>query len=389
MATVIDKQTEGIRESYMARPGNPLSGIYGKVLAGERITREEAITVYNSNDLLGIGILADTARILRTPEDQRDYVYWVHNFHINPTNICEANCKFCSFKKGPKSPNAYVMSVDDVIEMVHQYPGKDTLSEFHIVSGLYQGQGLDYYVDLFKALSAHFPHVHIKALTAVEMDYLAKLAGIPVEQVIAELQKVGLKSMPGGGAEVFAERVREAVCVDKISADEWLRIHGIAHAMGINSNVTMLAGLGETPEERVDHMIRVREQQDQSGGFMTFIPLNCYYDNNRIDPANALTGIENLKNFAVARLVLDNVPHVKAFWIHIGEKLSQVGLNFGVDDLDGTVVQEKIAHEAGTEAAQHLTQKDLLNFIWKAGRVAVERDSVYNIKQIYYPPVKA
>lgn len=386
MATVTENLS-GVKEAYITRQGNPLREIYRKVMEGERITREEAVEVYNSDDLLSIGILADTARVLRTPEDKRDYVYWVHNFHINPTNICEANCKFCSFKKGPKSPFAYVMSVDDVIEMVHKYPGKDTLSEFHIVSGLYHEQGLEYYVDLFKALSTHFPHVHIKALTAVEMDYLAQQAGIPVEQVIAELKKVGLKSMPGGGAEVFAERVRQEVCVDKISADEWLRIHGIAHEMGINSNVTMLAGLGETAEERIDHMIRVREQQDQSGGFMTFIPLNCYYDNNRIDPSNAMTGIENLKNFAVARLVLDNVPHVKAFWIHIGEKLSQVGLNFGVDDLDGTVVQEKIAHEAGTESAQHLTQKDLLNFIWKAGRIAVERDSVYNIKQIYYPPV--
>lgn len=375
-----------VRQDYITKTANPLSHIYQKLLAGQRITAEEGCEIYNSNDLLSIGILADTARILRTPEETRDHVYWVHNFHINPTNICEANCKFCSFKKGPQSPNAYVMSVDDVIEMVNKYPGKDTLSEFHIVSGLYKVQDLSYYVDLFKALDREFPHVHIKGMTAVEMDYLAGLEGIKPEDAIKALKDAGLKSMPGGGAEVFSERVREEVCVDKISANEWLRIHGEAHKLGINSNATMLAGLGETSEERVDHMIRLREQQDKSGGFMTFIPLNCYYDNNRIDPSNAMTGIENLKNFAVSRILLDNIPHIKAFWIHIGEKLSQVGLNFGVDDLDGTVVQEKIAHAAGTEAVQHLTQDDLLNFIWKAGKVPVERDSIYNVKKIWYPP---
>jgi len=380
------KALDDFRASYITRLGNPLGKIYDKLLAGDRITAEEGIDIYHSDDLLGIGILADTARILRTPVDTRNHVYWVHNFHINPTNICEANCKFCSFKKGPKSPYAYMMSVDDVLEMVHKYPGKDTLSEFHIVSGLYREQDLSYYVDLFKALDREFPHVHIKGMTAVEMDYLAGLAGIPVEQAIQALKDAGLKSMPGGGAEVFAERVRAEVCVDKISAEEWLRIHGVAHELGISSNATMLAGLGETPEERVDHMIRLRNQQDQSGGFMTFIPLNCYYEGNKIDPRNAMTGIENLKNFAVSRILLDNVPHIKAFWIHIGEKLSQVGLNFGVDDLDGTVVQEKIAHSAGTEAVQHLTQTELLNFIWKAGKLPVERDSLYNIKKIWHPP---
>ncbi len=387
MVTVLDPSMESLQEGYIAQTNNPLRPLYHKILEGERITEAEGLEIYNSNDLLSIGILADTARKLRTPEAERDYVYWVHNFHINPTNICEANCTFCSYKKGPKSPFAYVMDVDAVLEMVHKYPGNDTLSEFHIVSGLYEKQGLEYYVSLFKALSKEFPHVHIKAMTAVEMDYMAKLDGIPVKQVISALQDAGLKSMPGGGAEVFSERMRAEVCLDKISATEWLNVHGIAHEMGINTNATILAGIGETPAERIDHMIRLREQQDKSrnapGGFMTFIPLNCYYEGNKIDPSNALSGIENLKNFAVSRILLDNVPHVKAFWVHIGEKLSQVGLNFGVDDLDGTVVQEQVAHNAGTDSAQHLTQAQLLNFIWKAGRTPVERDSIYNIKKIY------
>jgi aminodeoxyfutalosine synthase len=368
---------------YMARPSNPLGRYWGKIVEGERITREEAVEIYHASDLLAIGILADTARVVRTPAPLRDYVYWVHNFHINPTNICEANCRFCSFKKGPKSPFAYVMSVDDVIEQVNQYPAKNTLREFHIVSGLYEKQGLAYYRDLFQALRRHFPHVHIKGLTAVELDYIAKLEGIPVEEVLAVLAEAGLGSLPGGGAEVFAERVRKLVCVDKLPADEWLRIHGLAHAMGLKSNATLLAGLGETPEERIDHILRIREQQDRTGGFMTFIPLNCYYENNAVDADNALTGVENLKNFAISRILLDNVPHIKSFWIHIGEKITQVSLSFGVDDIDGTVIQEKIAHAAGTDTSQALTQAELVNMIRKAGKIPVERDTVYNILRIY------
>lgn len=375
-----------LHHSYLSNAANPLAPIYEKVLRRERITREEAEMVYRSHDLLGIGMLADAARKLMTPIERHDEVYWVHNFHINPTNICEANCRFCSFKKGPGSPFAYVMSVEDVIQRVKDYPQHDTLSEFHIVSGLYDQQTTDYYVELFEALNKNFPHVHIKGMTAVEIAFMAEKDGITPEKVLQRLKAAGLKSLPGGGAEVFAERVREAVCVDKIPANEWLRIHGEAHKIGITSTATMLAGLGETPEERVDHMIRLREQQDKTGGFMTFIPLNCYYDNNAIDPSNALTGVENLKNFAVARLVLDNIPHIKAFWIHIGEKISQTGLHFGVDDLDGTVVQEKIAHSAGTEAEQHLTKDQLLNLIWTAGRTAIERDSQYNILKKYPIP---
>ena len=381
--TDLAPQLEPLKHDYMMQKANPLSHIYQKVQNGERLTREEGITVYQSQDLMAIGILADSARILRTPAETRDYVYWVHNHHINPTNICEAHCKFCSFKKGPNSPFAYVMSVDDVITHVKKYPAWESLSEFHIVSGLYSEHNLAFYADLFKTLRQEFPKVHIKGLTAVEMDYLAKLDGIKVERVLETLKEAGLDSMPGGGAEVFAERVRKEVCVDKISADEWLRIHGLAHQMGIPSNATMLAGLGETAEERIDHILAIREQQDKTGGFMTFIPLNCYYDNNKIDERNAMTGVDNLKNFAVSRLLLDNVPHIKSFWIHIGEKLSQVSLSFGVDDLDGTVIQEKIAHAAGTESSEHMTRENLLTLIQRAGKIPVERDSTYNIIKIY------
>lgn len=372
-----------LKTRFITSGNNPLAKYYDKIVAGERITREEAIEIYASDDLISIGILGDLARVVRTPEDIRDHVYWVHNYHINPTNICEANCRFCSFKKGPNSPFAYVMSVQDVIDKVNAYPLKDQLSEFHIVSGLYEEQGLEYYEDLFRALRENFPHVHIKALTAVELSYLADVAKVPVEEVIDRLKDAGLGSMPGGGAEVFAERVRKEVCVDKIPASEWLRIHGEAHKRGLKSNATMLAGLGETFEERIDHILAIREQQDLSGGFMTFIPLNCYYEKNAVDAKNAQTGVENLKNFAISRILLDNVPHIKSFWIHIGEKLSQVSLSFGVDDIDGTVIEEKIAHEAGTDATQSLTKSELLNLIRKAGKIPVERDTTYNIIKIY------
>ncbi|MBY0403246.1 MAG: CofH family radical SAM protein [Cyanobacteria bacterium] len=377
---------DDLKATYLSSRSNTLKKVYEKVLNRERLSRQDAIEVYHSNDLIAIGLLADTARVLQTPTDKQDYVYWVHNHHINPTNICEAHCKFCSFKKGPKSPFAYVMSVDDVIENVYKYPEHASLAEFHIVSGLYEKQGLSYYSDLFKALRKNFPHVHIKALTAVELDYISKLEGIPVEETIQVLKDSGLGSLPGGGAEVFAPRVRQEMCVDKIPAEEWLRIHGLAHKMGLQSNATLLAGLGETPEERIDHVLAIREQQDLTGGFMTFIPLNCYYDNNAVDASNALTGVENLKNFAISRLLLDNVPHIKSFWIHIGEKLSQVSLSFGVDDIDGTVVQEKIAHSAGTETSQVLTKKELLNLIHKAGKTPVERDTTYNIIKVYDTP---
>jgi aminodeoxyfutalosine synthase len=371
-----------LAQQHLTQPANPLRSIYYKLLEGQRIERDEAIAIYASPDLLSVGLLADLARVLRTPAQQRDYVYWVHNFHINPTNICEAHCKFCSFKKGPQSPHAYILNIEQIIDMVQRYPLRDTLSEFHIVSGLYHEHGLAFYQDLFQALKTNFPQVAIKGLTAVEMDYLAQIEGVPVETVLSTLKEAGLDAMPGGGAEVFSPRVRAEVCVDKISAQEWLRIHGLAHAMGLPSNATMLAGLGETPEERIDHVLAIREQQDISGGFKTFIPLNCYYDNNKLDASLALTGVENLKNFAISRILLDNVPHIKAFWIHIGEKLSQVSLSFGVDDLDGTVVQEKIAHSAGTETAQALSEAELATLITRAGKIPVERDTYYQIRRI-------
>ncbi|MEB3206625.1 MAG: CofH family radical SAM protein [Vampirovibrionales bacterium] len=368
----------------LENPKHPLAPIAEKVLQGHRLSLEEGLALYDSPDLLYVGLLADFARRRRFsptaehPEQDR-YVYWVHNIHINPTNICEDTCKFCAFKKGPKSPHAYKMAVEDALNSVRNYPGYEALTEVHIVGGHYREMDLNYHVELFKALKREFPKMGIKGLTAAEMDYIAKIEGISVENVLKTLKEAGLDALPGGGAEVFSERVRAQVCPDKISGDRWLDIHGMAHGLGLSSNATMLAGLGETAQERVEHMVRLRQQQDVSGGFMSFIPLNCFYENTKIDPSHALTGVENLKNFAVARLMLDNIAHIKSFWIHIGEKMSQIGLYFGVDDVDGTVIQEKIAHAAGTQSSEHLTRSDLEQLIRNAGRVPVQRDLFYNL----------
>lgn len=371
-----------LQARYLQQSSPALLPFYEKVMAGERFTREEGLALYASTDLLGLGILADAARVQRHPE-AANRVWWVHNYHINPTNICEDTCRFCSFKKGPQSPHAYFWTIDKILADVAAYPFLSELREFHIVGGHYEHANTAYYAALFSALREAFPHVNIKALTAAEIDYLAKIDGLDALTVLQTLKDAGLQALPGGGAEVFSPRVRAAMCPDKIPAERWLEIHGMAHALGLPSNATMLAGLGETEAERVDHLLQLRQQQDVSGGFLSFIPLNCYYEGNKADEQHALSGFDNLKNFAVARLLLDNVPHIKGFWVHMGEKIAQVGLHFGVDDVDGTVVQEKIAHAAGTQSAQGLSKRQLLHLIHQAGRVAVERDAFYNEVKVW------
>jgi aminodeoxyfutalosine synthase len=361
-----------------------LREVYEKVLYGERLSRKDGAEIIASNDLLSLGILADMARRRITPPERMDHVYWIHNYHINITNVCEGTCRFCAFsRRSEKAKEAYFLTIEDIITQVHAYPGLADLSEFHIVSGMIQKLNLDFYIELFTRLKAEFPHVHIKALTAVEIDYLAKLHSITPEEVLKTLMQHGHDSMPGGGAEVFSERVRGLLYADKIPHEEWLAIHDTAHRLGMKSNVTLLSGLGETWEERMDHILYVREQQDKSGGFMTFIPLNCWYDNTAVDASNALTGVENLKLFALSRMLLDNIPYVKGYWIQFGLKVAQVSLAFGVNDLDGTVTQEKISHMAGTDSAQSVTKDELVHVVRQAGKIPVERDTLYNILKIY------
>lgn len=363
---------------------HPLYPLYEKVMHRQRLSKSDALMLVESNDLLTIGLLADTARKLSFPPETVDYVYWIHNYHINITNVCEGTCRFCAFKRRSiKAKDAYFWSIDQVVSQVKQYPGLPELTEFHIVSGMMPDLNLAYYVELFKALQAEFPHVHIKALTAAEVDYVAKLEGIEPIEVLKTLKTVGHNSMPGGGAEIFSDRIQQQLYPDKIDHHRWLEIHGMAHQLGMHSTATMLAGLGETWEERIDHLLFVRQQQDKSGGFTTFIPLNCWYENTAVDPIHALTGVENLKSFAISRLLLDNVPNIKAYWIQHGLKMAQVSLSFGVNDLDGTVIQEKISHMAGTDTAQFITKADLAHMVKQAGKIPVERDAHYQVKHQY------
>lgn len=359
-----------------------LKTIAEKVKTGERVTSEEAIYLYDSSDLLSIGAIANLAKESRLPLSEKDYVYFINNHHINLTNICEGTCKFCAYKKDEKDSEAYFLSVKEVEKYLQKKVSKD-IKELHIVSAINKSADLNYYVDLFTTCKKHFPEAHIQALTAVEIDYLANLEKISTEEVLKKLISAGLGSIPGGGAEIFSEEIRKKVCPDKISGNKWLEVMEIAHSLGINSNVTMLTGIGESYKDRVNHMERVRRLQDKTNGFMTFIPLFCHYENTEIEEPTNNTGYDNLKDLAISRIYLDNIPHIKAFWIQLGIKMAQISIAFGVDDLDGTVVKEQISSSAGAIKANQLTKEKLLNLIKNAKKVPVERDTVYNIIKIY------
>jgi len=351
-----------------------LRSIAEKVEAGERLGYEDGLALEASADLLGLGAMANTVR----ERINGDNAYYIVNRHINHTNVCVNTCRFCAFSRKEEDQDAYTMELDNVMEQAAKSKG-ERFSEFHIVGGLHPTMPYDYYVEMIGRLRLEYPHIHLQAFTAVEIAYFAQISGKSVPQVLAELKEAGLGSLPGGGAEIFAERVRKKICPEKIDAEEWLAVHGAAHEAGLNTNATMLYGHIETPEDRIDHLIRLREQQDRTGGFLTFIPLAFHPQNTRYEKIAKASGIMDLKMIAIARLMLDNFPHIKAFWIMIGEKMAQLSLSFGADDVDGTVVEEKITHAAGAVTAQEIAQERLVRLIEEAGRVPVERDTVYNV----------
>jgi len=268
------------------------------------------------------------------------------------------------------------MSVEDVLSSAGEH--SRGVSEFHIVGGLHPNLPLQYYIDMLTALHKEYPDVHIQGFTAVEIEYLSRTAELSINDTLIKLRDAGLGSIPGGGAEIFAERVRKKICPEKLSGEEWLNVHRTAHQIGMRSNATMLYGHIETVEERIDHLIKLRELQDETGGFMSFIPLAFHPKNTELDSISKTTGNLDLRVLAIARLMLDNFPHIKAFWIMVGPKLAQISLSFGVDDIDGTVVEEKITHSAGAETEQSLTKNELVRMIKEAGRIPVERDTLYN-----------
>jgi len=364
-----------------ARPLDPaLVPIAGKVERGERLSRDDALALFRSPDLLTIGRLADLANSRRNG----NRVSFAANQHLNPTNVCvlRNTCVFCSFARMPKEEGAYTRSLEEVFAEADAARDNPT-REFHIVGGLHPKLRLSYYLDLFRGLRERHPGVHIKALTAVEVAHLARLERRSVREVLQAMQEAGVTSLPGGGAEVFSPAARATIADRKLSGEEWLAVHREAHALGLPSNCTMLYGHVETLEDRVDHLLALRALQDDTHGFLTYIPLAYHPDHNELGETlgrtgTATSGVDDLKNIAVGRLVLDNIPHVKTHWPMVTPFISQIALGFGCDDLEGTVVFERVYHEAGAGTPMWLSYDQIVGLIRGAGKEPVERDSLYH-----------
>ncbi|MDO3378129.1 aminofutalosine synthase MqnE [Geoalkalibacter halelectricus] len=352
--------------------------IRAKLESGARISDAEALALFECNDLLTVGELAALANRRRNG----DKVYFNINRHINYTNLCVNRCTFCAFCKGEEDEGCYTLALNDILAKAGEAAAAGA-TELHMVGGLHPELPFDFYLEMLAALRADCPRLHLKAFTAVEIDYFARLTEQSVEQVIAELQQAGLGSMPGGGAEILGARVREKICPEKISGERWLEVTEKVHRAGLKTNATMLFGHVEEYADRVDHLARLRRLQDRTGGFQAFIPLAFQPDNTRVPGARGVGGVDALKTLAISRIYLDNFRHIKAYWVMLGLKIAQVALAFGVNDLDGTVVEEKIGHDAGADSPQALSKEQLCTLIRKAGRVPVERDTLYRELRAY------
>ena len=352
-----------------------LADIADKLDAGVRLTLDDGVRLFECPDLLAVGWLANRERERR----HGSRTYYNFNIRLEATNVCVASCLFCSFARlKPGDAGSYTMSLEQVFDKLRQRADQP-LTEVHVVNGLHPDLPFEYYVDMLRGLKRIRPEIHLKCFTAVEIAFFADLYAMTDAEVLRRLQAAGLDSLPGGGAEIFAERVRRKIAHDKCGTERYLEIHRLAHAMGMRSNVTMLYGHIETAAERVDHMLRARALQDETGGFQAFIPLAFHPDNNQMRKLPAPTAADTLRVHAVARLVLDNIPHVKAFWIATGVEVAQMSLWFGVDDLDGTVQEEKIYHMAGARTPEAMTTTAIRRLIRAAGREPVERDTLYNV----------
>jgi aminodeoxyfutalosine synthase len=347
--------------------------VRSKVENGARLSDTEALALFEANDLLTIGELAALANGWRNG----DKVYFNVNRHVNYTNICVNRCTFCAFSREAGEEGGYTLALNDILDKAAEAAAAGA-TELHMVGGLHPHLPFDFYLEMLAAIRADNPALHIKAFTAVEIDYFSRITGQSVEQVVAELKEAGLGSMPGGGAEIFRQEVREKICPEKISGEKWLEVIEKVHRAGLKTNATMLFGHLEDFADRVDHLSRLRRLQDATGGFQAFIPLAFQPDNTRVPGARGVGGVDALKTLAISRLYLDNFRHVKAYWVMLGLKIAQVALAFGVNDLDGTVVEEKIGHDAGAESPQALAREQICTLIRKAGKVPVERDTLYN-----------
>lgn len=363
-------------ENYIYRAG--LGRVLEKVESGERLTFDEGRQLYTCNDILALGYLANIVR----NRLNGDKTYFIYNQHINYSNICTNLCKFCAFGCEKDSDLAYEMSVEEVKQKVRDRLD-EPISEVHMVGGIHPDLPFEYYLELLRGIREVRPELHIQAFTCVEIAHLATLAGKPVEETLQLLIDAGLGSLPGGGAEVFSPRIRALTCEKKLSGDEWLEITKTAHRQGLNTNATMLYGHIETVEERLEHLHALREAQDETHGFLAFIPLSFHPKNTAMSDLSRTTGIDDLKNVAVARLMLDNFPHIKAYWVMIGPQLAQIALSFGADDMDGTVKEEVITHMAGAETEQAIGSTTLVRLIKEAGRIPVQRDTLYNEIEVH------
>jgi len=349
-----------------------LQPIAEKVLAHERLSPDDALTLYSSPDILAVGWLANHVR----ERLHGDNTYFNVNRHINPTNVCVAACRLCAFGRKKDVPGAYTMALEEAWQTAAS-GYSEAVTEFHIVGGLHPDLPFQYFLDLIRGLKERFPTVHLKAFTMVEVAYLAKRGRLSIRETLEQLKTAGVDSLPGGGAEIFADRIRHIICDHKIDGDQWLETARTAHQIGLRSNATMLYGHIEADEDRVDHLLKLRALQDETGGFQTFIPLAFHPANTPLEHLPTTTGMLDLRQIAVSRLVLDNFAHIKAYWQMLTPRIAQISLRFGADDLDGTVIEEKIYHDAGATTPQGMRRQELERLIREAGRVPVERDTLY------------
>ncbi|AYB42266.1 aminofutalosine synthase MqnE [Paenibacillus lautus] len=355
-----------------------MAEIVAKVQRGERLNLEDGVYLYQTDDLLTLGQLANEANLRKNGKK----VYFIENMSLYFTNVCESRCAFCNFRKDQGEEGSYTLSGPEMIEYVEQHihPG---IREFHIVGGHNNHVPFQYYVDSLKALKERFPEVTLKAYTAAEIEFFTRISGLSTKEVLQELQKAGLQSLTGGGAEILSDQYRQKMKVDKANVDQYLDVHRTAHKLGMKTHTTMLYGSIESHEDRIRHMLQIRDLQDETNGFMVFIPLSMQPKNKNAGIMRRNSAYEDLKTIAISRLMLDNIDHIKAYFINIGPQLTQVALSFGASDVHGTILKERISHAAGALTPEGLTRKELVWLIQGAGRIPVERDTFYNEIKVY------
>jgi aminodeoxyfutalosine synthase len=359
-----------------------LEPIAAKVLTGQRLDAADGLTLYRTPDLLALGWLANHVRERR----HGNVCFFNVNRHINPTNVCVAHCKLCAFGRDPNAPGAYTFSLEEIWQRAEQGV-REGATEFHMVGGLHPDLPFEYFLDMMRGLKQRCPGVHLKAFTMVEVGYFARIAKLSIRDTLLALKDAGVDSLPGGGAEIFHPRVRKVICDHKVSGQQWLSIARTAHGVGLRSNATMLYGHIETEEERVEHLLALRGLQDETRGFVAFIPLAFHPEHTGLAHLPKPSGFADLRTIAVSRLLLDNFDHIKAYWVMLTPRIAQVALRFGADDLDGTVVEEKIYHDAGATTEQFTPRAELERLIRAAGRVPVERDTLYRpVDRSQMPP---